>query len=257
MARVIWEVDFYSRPVVDDQGKKLWELILCDPQGQDCIAQVCPPDQVNSQWLYSALEPWVKEHKITHLRSFRLPMLPMLTRACEGLRVTVLPSRRVVALAYWLGQRWRTQYSQMPGFQPLAAPPPLRVPAAPQPLPAALRGQQWAWSQLLWGQIRSEGAEWADFGELLPLQYINLPDERPIPGLIVYSSRAAALAAWMSGLELAAIETEGEQIILATGIEERWLFSRTGKGMGDFPTAQAQAQGVHFLAVQSSPQAAT
>jgi hypothetical protein len=102
MARVIWEVDFYSRPVLDDQGKKLWELLLCDPQGTECFAQPCPPDQVNSQWLRDALAPWVRDNAITHLRSFRAPMLPMLTRACEGLQVTVLPSRRVVALAVML-----------------------------------------------------------------------------------------------------------------------------------------------------------
>ncbi|MEN9217234.1 MAG: Tab2/Atab2 family RNA-binding protein, partial [Gloeomargarita sp. HHBFW_bins_162] len=185
------------------------------------------------------------------------PMLPMLNRACEGLRVTVLPSRRVVALAYWLGKRWRTVYSQMPGFQPLAAPPPPSVPVAPKPLPEALRGQQWAWSTLLWGEIRSEGSEWADFGELLPVQYIDLPDNTPIPGLIIYSPRAQALAAWMSGCELAGIQVEGEQVILETGIEERWLFSRKNSGATEFHTAQTQAQGVHFLAIPSSPQAET
>ncbi len=257
MTRVIWEVDFYARPVLDDQGKKLWELLLCNPQGEDCIARTCPPDQVNSQWLRDTLAPWVQDHRITHLRAFRPSMLPMLTRAGAGLAVTVLPSRRVVALAYWLNQRWRTVYSQMPGFQPLAAPPPVGVPMSPQPLPAALRGEQWAWSHLLWGEIRADGAAWADFGELLPFQYIDLPDTALIPGVRLYSSRSSALAAWMSGWELAALQVEGERVILETGVEERWLFARQNAEAPGFQAAQTQAQGVHFLAIQAHPQAAT
>lgn len=255
MARVIWEVDFYSRPVLDDQGKKLWELLLCNPQRNDCIAQSCPPDQVNSQWLRDALAPWVGQHNITHLRAFRTPMLPMLTRASEGLRVTVLPSRRVVALAHWLNHRWQTVYRQMPGFQPLAAPPPAGVAMTPQPLPEALRGQQWAWTSLPWGDICADGAAWADFGELLPLQYIDLPHETLIPGVMIYSPRAQALAAWMSGLELAGVQGEGERVILETGIEERWLFAPKNAGAEAFQSAQTQAQGVHFLSIQSRPEA--
>jgi len=257
MARVIWEVDFYSRPVLDDQGKKLWELLLCDPQGTECFAQTCPPDQVNSQWLRDALAPWVRDNAITHLRSFRAPMLPMLTRACEGLQVTVLPSRRVVALAHWLNHRWQTVYSQMPGFQPLAAPPPVGVPMTPQPLPEALRGQKWAWANLFWEQICQGEAEWADFGELLPLQYIDLPKQTVIPGVVIYSSRAQALAAWMSGWELAQVQVEGQRVILETGIEERWLFAAQNFGAGDFQIAQTHAQGVHFLAIQTDPDADT
>ncbi|MCS7030777.1 MAG: Tab2/Atab2 family RNA-binding protein [Gloeomargarita sp. SKYG116] len=256
MARVVWEVDFYTRPVVDDQGKKLWELLLCDPQGKNQVAQTCPPDQVNSQWLRETLASPVQQHGITHLRSFRAPMLPMLQRACEPLQVTVLPSRRVVALAHWLQERWRHVYSQMPGFQPLATPPPpAGITAAPQPLPEALRGQKWAWATLLWGDIRREAHAWADFGELLPLQYIHLPDKTVIPGIVIYSQRATALAAWMSGLELAEVQVTGDQVVLLSGLDERWLFAARASGGPAFQTQQQQAQGVHFLAVQSHPEA--
>ncbi|WP_448379758.1 Tab2 family RNA-binding protein [Gloeomargarita sp.] len=255
MPRVIWEVDFYARPVVDDQGKKLWELLLCDPQGRNRWAQTCPPDQVNSQWLQAALAPWVQQQQITHLRAFRAPMLPMLNRACAGLQVTVLPSRRVVALAHWLRERWRTVYAQMPGFQPLAAPPPVELPTNPQPLPEPLRGQRWAWADLLWGHIRREGATWADFGELLPEPYVALPEEQVIPGVVIYSPRATALAAWLSGWELGALQVAGERLLLTTGIADQWVFAAKAPQAAAFQTAQAQAQGVHFLAVASQPEA--
>lgn len=256
MARVIWEVDFYSRPVVDEQGKKLWELLLCDRQGEVRIAQACPPDQINSRWLQEMLAPLVQQYGITHLRSFRAPMLPMLQRACEPLQVTVLPSRRVVALAHWLQERWRTVYRQMPGFQPLATPPPAaKVAPAPQPLPEPLRGQRWTWATLGWGDIRQGAAEWADFGELLPWQYIDLAPETPIPGLVVYSGRAATLAAWLSGLELAEIQGQDDTVCWLVGLEERWLFARKVAGVEVFAQQRQQAQGVHFLAVQSHPEA--
>lgn len=255
MSRVIWEVDFYTRPVVDEQGKKLWELLLCDPQGTQRWAQTCPPDQVNSQWLRDALAPWVQQQGITHLRAFRLPMLPMLNRACEGLQVTVLPSRRVVALAHWIQERWRTVYAQMPGFQPLAAPPPVAVPTTPQPLPEPLRGQRWTWAELLWGQICREGATWADFGELLPTQYLTLPEDTVIPGVVIYSPRAMALAAWMSGWELGGLQVEEQRLILTTGIDQRWVFAPQPAGASAFQTAQERAQGVHFLAVTTQPEA--
>ncbi|NES69560.1 MAG: DUF1092 family protein, partial [Okeania sp. SIO2D1] len=26
----IWELDFYSRPILDERQKKLWELLICE-----------------------------------------------------------------------------------------------------------------------------------------------------------------------------------------------------------------------------------
>ena len=30
MSNTVWELDFYSRPVVDEDGKKLWEVLICE-----------------------------------------------------------------------------------------------------------------------------------------------------------------------------------------------------------------------------------
>lgn len=27
----VWELDFCSRPILDERGKKVWELLICDP----------------------------------------------------------------------------------------------------------------------------------------------------------------------------------------------------------------------------------
>ena len=30
MSNIVWELDFYSRPVLDEEGKKLWEVLICE-----------------------------------------------------------------------------------------------------------------------------------------------------------------------------------------------------------------------------------
>ncbi|MFN7860657.1 MAG: Tab2/Atab2 family RNA-binding protein, partial [Pseudanabaena sp.] len=30
----IWELDFYSRPLLDANNKKIWELLICDRERQ-------------------------------------------------------------------------------------------------------------------------------------------------------------------------------------------------------------------------------
>jgi hypothetical protein len=31
---IVWELDFYSRPILDENKKKIWELLICDRQRQ-------------------------------------------------------------------------------------------------------------------------------------------------------------------------------------------------------------------------------
>ena len=28
----VWELDFYSRPILDENKKKQWEVLICEPQ---------------------------------------------------------------------------------------------------------------------------------------------------------------------------------------------------------------------------------
>jgi hypothetical protein len=46
-----WELDFYSRPVIDEKGKKLWEVLLCDKSGNYRVARNMPSNLVNSREL--------------------------------------------------------------------------------------------------------------------------------------------------------------------------------------------------------------
>ncbi|MBF2097564.1 MAG: Tab2/Atab2 family RNA-binding protein [Gloeomargaritaceae cyanobacterium C42_A2020_066] len=264
----IWELDFYSRPVLDDQGKKIWELLLCDREGTFQLARRCPPDQVNSAWLTQALQEVIQSAgRPSGIRFFRQPMANMINRACAELQLTTRPSRRTLALIRWLEQRWQAVYPEEPGFQPLAAPPPQPPPAAPQPLPDALRGQRWAFVTLPLLDLRGIEPGMADFGDGLPWPQVQVnPAENPtVPGVAVYTQRAAALAAWMSGLELASFTLETgppARLILETGLDDRWVFAPLGNlslaaAGRDFDASKRVVKGLHFLAIQTAPDVET
>jgi hypothetical protein len=90
----------------------------------------------------------------------------------------------------------------------------------------------------------------------------NIQDNTQIPGLIIFSQRALPLSAWMSGLELGYLRLETgkfPRICLETGVSDSWILANLtdkdtlAEGEG-FENAKKQADGVHFLAVQSSPE---
>ena len=43
-----WELDFCSRPMVDERGKKVWELLVCSPDRSFEWAQLFPNNKINS-----------------------------------------------------------------------------------------------------------------------------------------------------------------------------------------------------------------
>lgn len=60
----IWELDFYSRPILDENQKKVWEVVICESPldirtKTDSLfryAQYCPSTEVNSAWLRTAIQ---------------------------------------------------------------------------------------------------------------------------------------------------------------------------------------------------------
>ena len=55
-----WELDFYSRPIIEKNGKKRWELIISSSKSFETEKiflwnKVCPANEVNSIWLTKAL----------------------------------------------------------------------------------------------------------------------------------------------------------------------------------------------------------
>ena len=180
-----WELDYYSRPILEPDGKKRWELLICSspqvpPSGEASgpsfrWVMPCPASSVNSIWLREALEQALAAAAgqgfgpPRRLRCWRASMRTMVQRAAEGLGLELVPSRRAYALVSWLQEREREVYPQEPGYLagPLAPPPqPIRPIAVP--LPEAARGESWAWATLPLEALAG-AAEWElGFAGLVP-----------------------------------------------------------------------------------------
>ncbi|NJM76340.1 MAG: DUF1092 family protein [Acaryochloridaceae cyanobacterium RU_4_10] len=267
----IWEIDFYSRPILDEQDKKLWEVLVCNADRTFEFAQFCAGAEANARWLQAALTEaiavWQTQEGLgieatpEKIRFFRRPMTAIITRACEGLGIPVQPSRRAFAVIQWLQERVEKVYPAHPGFQPLMVPPPKFEPMQPQALPDALVGDGWSFVTLSFADL-GEMQEWdINFRDSIPLKLLELPPDRPIPGLVIFSRRAVPLAGWMSGLEIASIELETDpapRLLLETGLSDRWILTPLNKPelqqeAQDFEATKKAAQNLHFLAIQSGP----
>jgi hypothetical protein len=273
-----WELDFYSRPILDPDGRKRWELLICsspDPQqvadraapGTFRWQRDCPADSVNSIWLRQAIETALNEAREAgwepprRLRCWRGSMRTMVQRAAEGLGLELVPSRRCYALVEWLQERHREVYPAEPGYMtgPLA-PPPQAIRPVPVPLPEALRGDSWDWATLTVGAL-AEASEWQiGFSGLLPLAE-DLAPGMAVPGIRLFSrTRSLAIAGWLAGLEPVRLEIEANQLILEAGLEDRWLLAaltpeEASAAQQAFSRARDEAGGLQFIAVISGPEA--
>lgn len=269
----IWEIDFYSRPILDENQKKVWEVLVCESPldirtNLDSLfryAQYCPSTQVNSGWLRTALQEAIDKagEAPIKIRFFRRQMNNMITKACQDLGIPALSSRRTLVLNQWLEQRMIEVYPQEPGYQGGANPSVRLENPLPQRLPDALEGQKWVFVSLTAAEL-AEMPEWdIGFREAFPLELAQLSPETRIPGVLIFSPRALPVAGWMSGLELAFLrvdQSQGTRLVLETGTAESWILaniknSTTLAEAQGFEAAKQNANGVHFIGVQSDPQA--
>lgn len=266
-----WELDYYARPIVEADGKKRWELLICstptalEQEPAFRWVQTCPAGSVNSIWLREALEQAIAAAAETglarprRLRCWRGAMRTMVQRAAEGLGVELIPSRRCYSLVNWLQQRERTVYPQEEGYLtgPLA-PPAEPIRPVPLPLPEAARGESWAWALLTAGELADAGQWEIDFAGLGPLPQ-GLDAAAAIPGIRLFGgARALAIAGWLAGLEPVRLEISGRQLVLEAGLDDRWLLSdldaeATTAAVAALQAAREGAAGLQFLAVQDGP----
>ncbi len=269
-----WELDYFSRPVLEEDGKKRWELLICStpslaPQGSPAFRwiQACPASSVNSVWLQGALSEALAAAAAEgfapprRLRCWRPSMRTMVQRAGEALGLEVVPSRRCYALLEWLRQREREVYPNEAGYMagPLAPPPQPITPVA-VPLPEAARGDSWSWASLPLEAL-AEAGEWEiGFDGLMTLPQAPDP-QAPVPGIRLFSrSRSLAIAGWMAGLEPARLVIEGRSLVLEAGLDDRWLLAtleeaEAGGAAAAFAAARDAAAGLQFIAVQSDAEA--
>ncbi|MEB3311676.1 MAG: Tab2/Atab2 family RNA-binding protein [Snowella sp.] len=272
----VWELDFYSRPILDERQKKLWEVVICEsplsltrsPESLFRYSQFCPSTTVNSVWLKQAIEDAIAEAGVApqKIRFFRRQMNNMITKACEDIGIPPAPSRRTYTLHRWLEERMKDFYPTQEGFdETLAQTRSVQyLELSPIFLPDAIkgdRGDQWALVSLEASAFQ-DMTEWdIGFGESFPLDPLGLAPNTRIPGLILFSPRALPFAAWLSGLELGYLkfsEQPNPLIRLETGASDSWIIANintpdTLAEAKGFEQTKTTAQNVHFLAIQSGP----
>ncbi len=266
-----WELDFYSRPILEADGKKRWELLITSSEGLSNEGTFkwekrCPAGQVNSLWLTEAFKTAIEDANIEgwdtplRLRCWRTSMRSMITRAAEKYGIEVIASRRTYTLLDWIGEREREIYPREEGYiaGPLAPPTPVRITNQAIPLPEAVRGDAWTIASIPIGMLK-DAKEWPmKFSGLLPIQATN-DESIPIPGLRLFSkTRALALAGWLGGLEPFKLVVEGHQLLLEAGQEDRWLVTDLKADLAkatqeSLINSRDNAQGLHFISVQSTP----
>ena len=267
----IWELDFYSRPLLDNNNKKVWELLICDRDRQFEWVRECPTNEVNSEWLAKQLADCMATTGKTpiKIRFFRPSMTNIIIRGCTLAGITAQASRRVFTMSAWLAERMQSIYPNRDGFQAVDPNPlPLKVLAAqdPKTVPDALMGERWISVSLKAGDF-ADASEWSmDFSELLDIS--NLDSDTIISGLIIISARENALAAWMSGVDPVFLRFERNllgdrvQMQLEASADARWILANLqapkdkeaiAQGAA-FEKSKQNAQGFHFLAVQTSPE---
>lgn len=283
---VVWELDFYSRPILDENQKKRWEVLICESPtdiGADVAepfrySQFCSNTEVNSITVCQAMEAAIAERGIKpdKVRFFRQALKNAIEAGCQKVNVKACLSQRTLLMERWIEERLETVYPKEPGYQASAQAAALYLPPpAARPLPDALLGQKWAVVSLPVAALR-EMNEWEiDFGEALPLDLFGLKDDQMVPGVLMFSPRAKAIAAWMSGLEMGFMRVETQekpsslssnqsefpdQMILETGVGDRWVFAnlpdrKTKEEGQSLETLKTDAEGLHFIAIQKNPDA--
>ena len=278
-----WEVDFFSRPLQDANGRKRWELLVCETprphhrparsrqDGNDDrdaeagggfrYGKFCPAETVNSLWLGEALQEALQQAVTAgrqpprRLRCWRQSLRTMVQRASEPLGIALIPSRRCYALIDWLQERQRRVYPRMEGYLvgPLA-PPTQAVAAPPVPLPEAARGHHWEWASLPLTGLEEADTWPMDFAGLIPLPMVDDPHSVTVPGIRLFAgSRALAVAGWLSGLELVRLVIGNNSLVLEAGIDDRWLLANLDSAEATaaaaaFQAAREQCAGLQFLA---------
>lgn len=278
MAKTIWELDFYSRPILDENQKKVWEVLICESpldtrRTMDSLfryAKYCSNSSVNSIFLRETLEEAIAKapQPPQRIRFFRRAMNNMIVKACEDLGLPAIASSRTYALQQWIEQRSAKVYPQEPGYDEAAANSASVQYAVQTPvqLPDAIRGDKgdrWAIVSLSAADF-AEMSEWdIAFGEGFPLEIAGISQQTQVPGLIIFSPRALPFAGWLSGVEVVSVKLivgQAPSLILTTGISDAWILAalKTPETLAEaeeFKKAKVAAQGVHFLAIQGNPEA--
>ena len=261
---VIWQVDFYRRPLQTPTGEPQWELVVCDHRGELQYTAFCPQTEANARWLGGQLHQLLAQTTPPpeQIQVFRPQCLNLIETACSPLQIPVLPHRRTLALKAYLKRRSQT-YASMLGYTGQAYNPLEIEQPPPQPLPENLWGDQWQFvalpAQTLEQELLQRPIPVREVPpDLLP-SHLNLSGSTLIPGLVIYGDRQSMkLARWMQQQQpatLQAVPGEMSGVVLSAGLCDRWVLvtyndADVAAAAQTFEQRKPASQGLHFLLVQ-------
>jgi len=266
-----WELDFYSRPIIEKNGKKRWELIISSTKSFESPEifywyKICPASKVNSLWLTSALKEaiveaelkgWKKPEKV---RFWRSSMKSIIKKSLENLELEALVSRRTYTLFERLDYLENDIYPKEKGFVKGVLAPNFTAQIAnePKPLPEAVRGDSLTFSEISIRDLRAAQSWPIEFGDIFPVEE-SIKGDYLIPGLRLFSkNRAIALAAWFSSLEPVKLLIDKDRVILEALESDKWLVTDLPHNEAQelqqkFKTSKSNSFGYQFISIQSTP----
>ncbi len=257
-----WQADVYRRPLQDEAGNALWELVVCEGDRALLIA-ACPQPNLSAAWLTGQLTTAINLHgKPDRLLVFRPQSLSLLEVATEPLNISVQGSRHTPALKALLQHR-ADDYPTLPNYtgQPydpiaLDRPPPV-------PLSDALWGDRWRFAAIPSSDFMLAFAEKpipirSTPDRFLP-QQVGLASTTPIPGVVIDGGRASMrLARWLQDQNPVAVQYvpgAPDGLVMDTGLVDRWILTTfddadVGAAGQTYQQRLAESNGLHFLLIQ-------
>jgi hypothetical protein len=243
---LIWQVDFYRSP--HNHPQNMWDLLVCDANGDFRYKASCPQSQANSSWLISQLKMAGNKGLPDKIQVFRPQSWSLVEVAANNLNIKVEATRRTTALKLWLqAQQYSITFEKLP----------------PMPLPEKLWGEKWQFATFPAGSIVDEFSD-----RLIPimdipdyLQPVNLgiTPTTAIPGVVIYGGRQSMyIARWFKQVQpvsLHYIAGAPDGLILEAGLADRWViatFEDTEVAIAakNYQHRQQQSHGLHFLLIQ-------
>ena len=266
-----WELDFYSRPIIEKNGKKRWELIITSTKSFESPEifywnKICPANKVNSIWLTNALKEaifeaevkgWKKPEKV---RFWRSSMKSIIMKSLENLKLEALASRRTYTLFERLNYFENEIYPKEKGFVKGVLAPNFTAQIAnePKPLPEAVRGESLTFSEISIRDLRTAQSWPIEFGDIFPIEEC-IKDDHLVPGLRLFSKyRSMALAAWFSSLEPVKLLIDKDRLLLEALENDKWLVTDLPPNEAQelyqkFITSRSNSLGYQFISIQSTP----
>ena len=256
----IWEIDFFSKPVLNENGKKVWELIIINNKGTFEHIESVPNNLINSKELRKRINFVINSAKVKPIavKFFRAQMFNMINIALSEIELNVRPSKKTRLLFEKLKQRDETVYNKMNGFKPF-----LReidtvqiLKKTSERMPDFLRGDSYIFATIDIASLQDVFTQKPKFLELFQPD-VSVKKISSIPGLIIISNRAKSLSSWLNNIELSGVlcDIEKKDLIIECGLDTQYLFGKIKteqyKESKLFEDNKKKSEGLHFIAVQS------